>query len=477
MERATRVSLGPDLVFAIILGTGLISGRAWLNDPGSPWHLRLGRDILSAGSVPRADTLTWTRHGTPWVDQSWLFDVLLAKAVDVGGWSLAVTLAVLSVAWLYRTLARWLEADGVSPLSAATTAILAAGVGSVHFLVRPHLVTFALVAWTLHACRVHHARRGRILWTIPPLMAVWANCHGGFLAGPVILATAIVGEAVSGPWDAQRKTRLRDLALVSVATGAATLCTPYGIDLHRHVVGLLVTSGVTGLIDEYQPMPFGKPTARVFEWVLLGLVALPSLSGRRIGRYDLTHGLVWLHFALGSIRNAPLFGLAIAPALGRQFDGALSAGKDEVERTPRSDRPWFAMTVSLAVVTVALLGWKLGRFDPEKWPTEALTVLNNQPTDARLFHEQDWGGMIEAETSPRRRAFVDDRFELFGRQAIVDYLAMLEGGPAWDEQQKVHEFDMVWVRPKRGLARRLDLDPSWRAVHRDDVSVLFVRSR
>jgi hypothetical protein len=233
---------------------------------------------------------------------------------------------------------------------------------------------------------------------------------------------------------------------------------------------------VTGLIDEYQPMPFGKPTARVFEWVLLALVGLPSLTGRKIGRYDLTHGLVWLHFALGSIRNAPLFGLAIAPALSRQFDGALSGGI-EGERSARRDRPWFGVAASLGVIAVALCGWGPGRFDRLKWPLDALAVLNDQPTGARLFHEQDWGGLVEAESSPRRRSFVDDRFELFGRQAIVDYLAMLEGGPTWDEQQKVHDFGMVWVRPKRGLARRLDGDPSWRVVHRDDVSVLFVRSR
>jgi hypothetical protein len=477
MERATKVSLGPDLVFAIILGTGLISGKAWLNDPGSPWHLRLGRDILATDAVPRSDTLTWTHHGTAWVDQSWLFDVVLAKVVDLGGWSSAVALAVLSVAWLYRTLARWLEDDGVSPLSASTTAILAAGVGSVHFLVRPHLVTFAFVAWTLHACRVHHERGGRLIWTIPPLTVVCANCHGGFLAGPVIIATAIMGQAISGPWDAERRRRLRELALLSVAMVAATFCTPYGVDLHRHVVQLLVTSGVTGLIDEYQPMPFGKPTARIFEWVLIALIALPSLTGRKIGRYDLTQGLVWLHFALGSIRNAPLFGLAIAPAVGRQFDGALSPNGRDLQRGPRSDRPWFAATASLAVIAVTLFGWNPGRFDPEKWPTEALPILNRQATDARLFHEQDWGGLIEAETSPRRRAFLDDRFELFGRQGILDYLAMLEGGPTWDEQQKLHDFDLVWVRPKRGLARRLERDPSWRVAFRDDVSVLFVRSR
>lgn len=476
MGRRERISLGPDLVFAILLATTLLAGPAWLNDPGSPWHLRLGRDILASGEVPRADTLTASRGGEPWVDQSWLFDVALASVVDRWGWSMAVGLSALTIAWLYRSAAKWLEADGISPLSAATTAILAAGIGSVHFLVRPHLVTFAMVAWTLHACRVHHERGGRLLWTVPPLMIVWANCHGGFLAGPVILASAIVGEAISGPWDDARRGRVRDFGLALGLTGLATFGTPYGFDLHRHVARLLVTSGVTGLIDEYQPMPFGKPTARVLEWVLLGLVALPSLTGRRIGRYDLTHGLVWLHLALGSIRHAPLFGFAIAPALGGVFDGAMS--RREGERAGgRRDAPRFAIAASLAVVVAIVCGWKPGRFDDAKWPIRALETLDAQPTGARLFHEQDWGGLIEAESRPRRLAFVDDRFELFGRQAILDYLAALEGGPGWDEQQSARGFDLVWVRPKRGLAKRLAADPGWRTVYRDEVSVLFARVR
>lgn len=476
MERRDRVSLGPDLVFAVLATSGLIAATAWLNDPGSPWHLRLGRDILAAGSVPRADTFTWTRSGTAWVDQSWLFDVALAAVVDRAGWSMAVALAVLGVAWTFRSVTRWLESDGVSPLSAATTSILAAGIGSVHFLVRPHLVTFALVAWTLHACRVHHERGGRLIWTLPPLMVVWANCHGGFLAGPVILATAIVGHLVSGPRDAAWKARLRDYAAVLGLMGLATLCTPYGFDLHRHVAGLLVTSGVTSLIDEYQPMPFGKPTARIMEWVLLALVALPSLTGRRMGRYDLAHGLVWLHLALGSIRHAPLFGLAIATPLGQLFDSALSGERGEAASSPKRDRPWFAAAASVAVVVAVALGWNPGRFHPERWPLEALPALKAQPSSARLFHEQDWGGLIEAEARPLR-AFLDDRFELFGKQAIVDYLATLEGGPTWDEQQKLRDFELVWVRPKRGLAKRLAGDPAWVEVHRDGVSVLFRRAR
>ena len=46
------------------------------------------------------------------------------------------------------------------------------------------------------------------------LMVAWANIHGGFLAGPLIVLTAAVGEAISGPWDNARK---RNLARFSAA--------------------------------------------------------------------------------------------------------------------------------------------------------------------------------------------------------------------------------------------------------------------
>jgi hypothetical protein len=477
MDQRERASLGPDLVFGVILATGLMASSGWLNDPGTPWHLRLGRDILATGSVPRADTLTYTVGGSAWVDQSWLFDVVLAWVVEHGGWSLAVALAVLSIAWLYRALTSWLEADGVSPIAAVTTVILAAGVGSVHFLVRPHLVTFGMVAWTFHVCRQHHQQGGRLIWSLPPLMVVWANCHGGFLAGPIIVATAMVGHFLSGPPDPERRARSREFGLVLALSCLATLCTPYGLDLHRHVVRLLLTSGVTELIEEYQPAPFGRPNARVLEWIVLGLVALPSLTGRRIGRYDLVQGLVWLHFSLGSLRQAPLFALAIAPALGHLLDGAKTPARPVPDGSARRDRLRFAWIASLGLIVATCLGWNLGRLDPKRWPVEAMATLRAQPSRSRIFHEQDWGGLIEAEDQPGRKAFIDDRFELFGKQGIVDYLAILEGGPEWDKQRDAQAIDLVWVRPERGLARRLAVDPVWETIHRDPVSVLFVRRR
>src|SRR5262249_36147891 len=120
-------------------------------------------------------------------------------------------------------------------------------------------------------------------------------------------------------------------------------------------------------------------------------------------------------------------------------------------------------------------GANLGGFDLKKWPFKALETLDHQPTASRLFHEQDWGGLIAAECRPTRRSYLDDRFELFGKETILEYVDVLAGGPAWDTVRDRDRIEMVWLRPDRGLAKRLLKDSAWNVLYRDKVSILFKR--
>ena len=475
LDRYSRLIPGPvELVFLIVLfSLSIVSRDTLLDDPGTPWHLRLGREILATGTVPRFDTLTFTREHASWVDQSWGFDVLLALVVDTRGWSTAIGLAALGLAVLYAAVARGLIRDGISPVVAVVTALTVYAISSIHFLIRPHLFTFAFVYLALRACQKQHREGGWAVARVPFYTAVLANLHGGFVALPVIVVTAAVGHAISGAWDAARRWNLAKFGLVALTCLVAGLVNPYGVGLYRHVGHLLFSSGVTSLIAEYQPAPFGKPEVKVLEWVLLALVALPVVSTRRIERYQLAHVLVWLHLALTSIRNAPFFAMAAAPALATLLDGLplalLTSWKSD-------DRPsiWPAgATLSLLLVIVS--GATLGSYNKTKWPVAAFATLNRQPTATRLFHEQDWGGLIAADCQPARRSYLDDRFELFGKEAIVEYLDVLTGGPVWDTVRDRDKIEIVWLRPDRGLAKRLLKEPGWDVLYRDQVSILFRR--
>jgi hypothetical protein len=475
MVQGRRLVPGPsDVTFAMVLLLVLAGGRhALFNDPGTYWHLRLGRDILATASAPRCDSLTFTRSQEPWIDQSWGFDVLLAIVVDHAGWSGAAALTALGLAWLYGSLTRDLIQGGASAVAAVVVALLSAAIGCIHFLIRPHVFTLAFIYLTFRLCRRQYDHGGWAIVWVPLLTAILANLHGGFVALPLIVACAGVGRAVSTDRTDGTSTAVARFALIFAACCLASLVNPYGLDLHRHVVKLLFTSGVTGLIDEYKSAPFGQPEARVLEMAVLALIALPAISNRKIDRYSLIHVLVWLHLALTSIRNAPFFALAVAPVLAGLLDGLATSLRTEwTERPGRSAWPW-ALAVGLLVLIASKI--PLGSPDPAKWPLEAVAVLDAQDDRQRLFHEQDWGGLIASECRNRRLSYIDDRFELFGPKAVLEYVAALGGGPEWDAIRDRERIDVVWIKPDRGLARRLLDDPGWTVAHSATASILFRR--
>ena len=90
-------------------------------------------------------------------------------------------------------VARGLIRDGTSPVVAVVVALLVTAISSIHFLIRPHLFTFAFVYLTFRACQKQHKDGGWAVALVPIYTAMLANLHGGFVALPVIVATAAVG--------------------------------------------------------------------------------------------------------------------------------------------------------------------------------------------------------------------------------------------------------------------------------------------
>jgi hypothetical protein len=463
-----------DLIFAFVLLFVLIGGRhALFNDPGTLWHYRLGRDIVATGAVPRWDTLTYTHAHEPWVDQSWAFDVALALVVDHAGWSSAAALTALLLAVVYRALGRGLIRDRISPIVAVYVTMAMAAIGCIHFLIRPHIVTLAFVYLTFRICQKQHECGGWTVAWVPVLTAILANVHGGFLALPGIVLTAALAHASSGTWDEDRRRNVFKFVVAFLACVLGALLNPYGWELYHHVYRLLVGSGVTALIQEYEPAPFGKPEVRVLEIVLLALLALPAFVSRRVNRYHLVHLLVWLHLGLTHIRNVPLFAFAAAPALAALVEGLPLTFRSAWTR-PRPRSLWIPALLA-GLLALLVLRVKLGGFAPNKWPLSAIATLNRQPTAAHLFNELDWGGLVAAGLDPPRLSYVDDRFELLGKEGIIEYVEALAGGPTWDVVRDRERIGLVWVKPDSGLARRVAKDSDWSELFRDSTSVLFAR--
>ncbi len=126
--------------------------------------------------------------GHEWLNFEWLFELVLFRVFAAAGPPglivLKVAVGLLLLGIVYRLLCR----QGLPALRAGIVVVAV-----IHFLVpsfltvRPHLVTYGFFLIVLLLLRAMDRGDARWLYAAPPLFALWANLHPGFLAGLGVL--------------------------------------------------------------------------------------------------------------------------------------------------------------------------------------------------------------------------------------------------------------------------------------------------
>ena len=304
-----------DTVFILfLLSVTLVRGHQAINTDGDLGrHIRVGETILAEGGLFYTDRFSHTMAGQPFVPYEWLSEVLFAAAHRLGGLAGALVLTGIVVAAAYALVVLFLQRSGVDPLLAFATAIAAGVLGAVHWLARPHVFTLLGAVATLWLLE-RGGRRAPVVAV--GIFALWANLHGGFLYGLVLIGLYLAGDALEIRWGHGRAHwvgRLRQHGLLLAGALAGTLINPSGPVLLAHVVGYLGKGYLVDGTAEYQSPDFHALYGRIFMVVVLGVIAALALGGRRPAFPRLVAVLVSLAFALMSIRNIPLFGLVALP--------------------------------------------------------------------------------------------------------------------------------------------------------------------
>jgi hypothetical protein len=490
------------MLFLVIVLLSLRLGQtALLNDPGTPWHVQVGLDVLRSGP-PHTDAYSHTRGGESWLSQSWLFDIGLAGLYRMWSWNGVVAAAAIALGWVNRSLFRLMLDVPTNVAWAAGLTLLAAACGAGHWLARPHVLSLWFFVLTYGWCIAYHRTGSRAAWAIPILMVVWCNVHGAFLAGLILVGCSVVGQIVSVPRDGPWRKRVAGFFLLFVISALATLVNPYGSKLHGHLIDLLFSSGVRDLIDEWRAPDFQAADARPLEMILLLGIGLLAFGRRRIESFSVIHWIVWMHYALLAVRQVAFFAVIAAPVLGELTDELWPALRDRfgigwashwIEELGRRAREWaesertarwpvWSVALSGALIAVTATGLKVPAFgigmaglSSTRWPIQAVEALNFEPSYGPVFNDLNWGGYLILKADPPRAVFADDRFELYGRRFIQDYLEALQYGPAWKALLSQYDFEFVLIRPDVPLARVLAESADWESLHRDATAVLFRR--
>jgi hypothetical protein len=477
----------PSDLVALVYGIALFSlsvfvlNENFLQDPDTYWHIETGRWIWLEYKFPRNDIFSHTIFGQPWTNMEWLSQIILFFSYELMGWhGVIVTTALvlaLTFALMYFLLARKLRATVA--LGATTVSFMFA---SVHFLARPHLLSYPIiVVWIYSLATACDENRRPSLWLLP-LMTLWANLHGAFTLG-LVFAAGFGFEATVRARAAVRWRVVTEWLVFWLFALAAGCITPYGYQGMLETYNVLNLGPVLQHIGEWRSLDAGNDS--VHEAILLMLLALALIFGVKIRfpRALLVVGI--LHFGLKHVRGLPMVALSWPFLLAGPLQSQFAFLRPTADPWPlfgarkRGSLPAIIGVAGAAVIIVAL-GAAFPRLRPVITyshyvsPKAAVDYVLQQNVSGPVLNDSDFGGYLIFRGI---KTFIDGRMLPFGRKFTADYFEAqnIQNLAKLDEMADTYKVSWTLLRLDTTMAYYFDHSPRWRRLYSDDIAVIHVR--
>ena len=471
---------------------GLTVGAAFIGPASSPiglpdiyWTLLTGAWMVTHGGLLESDPFTGAPHvAGPVLNVQWLADLIFHGFDALGGLPMVVTGTALVVAATYALLlAAAITASGHLRLSCVAV-WLAYVLGASNLSPRPQTLAYPLFAlFLLAVMRAEWRKDRRLLWLLPPATALWANLHGSFFTGFVLLGCALAARVIT----TRGLMSARPYMITLVACVLASLINPYGVGSLVYVASIGSNPVIRDFVTEWAPTTVSWREGIMFFSSLVVLAGLVYRSRLRLTVFEILLLLVFGYLAWSSVRAIVWWGLVIAPTLARLL-GSLIPNR---LTTPR-DKPLLNAAILAGIAGLALLSlpWfkssisilppdKRGIFSPDT-PVAVGEYLkaHTPPPGGVLLNNQAWGGYLEWATWPQHEVFLDGRIELHPPRVWFDYLDIVFPSARW--RSLLDQYGIGYMVLSRAdepdLVADLRSDSGWRVDYEDDQAVVFSRA-
>jgi hypothetical protein len=334
-----------------------------------------------------------------------------------------------------------------------------------------------------------------LLWIgIPLLFLCWANGHGSFMIGLIVLGCHAVGRILEVAWKErsplaiiQDKWVIRWVVMTELAF-AATLLNPYGIDLLIESAMFSQNENLKDILEWY-PLKLIDAEGIQLALVVLLWIGLYRASRQRVALTDL---ILLLVFATGmsmSIRIiawfAGIYSLCMMPHIteaGTRFLREVSHrwGRWYLPLLHRRKLGYSLVCLLVVWVSIAIspFGGKLlgartrfyGSVYSELTPIGITEFLRESPPTGLVYAPQWWSDWIVLEGPPGVRTAVSTNVHLAPKRVWNGYMQVSKGRDFWDDilERWAVETLIVDKDEQKKLAELVRGSGAWEIVYEDD---------
>jgi hypothetical protein len=494
-------------------------------DSDTWWHVRSGQYIVENLTIPTTDPFSHTQAGRLWIDHGWLAQIFWYSLYALGGWA-AVALALAALVTLAFWFV-WRQINEANVFVAGLAMILGAIVSSVVWAARPQMVSFlltAIVAYLLDRFKRHN---GGLLPWLPVVILLWANIHGGFAIGFMLMFAYLAGEAVNNitkhtedpvvSW-----SRLKHLLLSMVISLAVVVINPHTWRMWLYPFQTVGISALRDFIQEWQSPNFHLIWVQPFILMLLLVIAALARTRHSADWTDLALIAMWTAWALFASRNIAIFGLVITPVLARYADLAwieqwqvwgfsqppfsrqrsvassqqsvvsnqqsvvssqqsvVSSQNSKLKtRNPKLILNWLllGLIIIAALIKIALPltpGANL-KAEQDSMPYTAVEFIQQNRPAGPMFNSYNWGGYLIFKLWPAYPVYIDGRTDLYDDAFIRRYLSVMVADEGWEQILADDGINLVFVEKDSVLDKFLWQNSDWTEIYRDEKAAIFTR--
>jgi hypothetical protein len=430
------------------------------------------------------NTFSFTEPDHAWINHEWLAQWIYNMAFRAGGNPGLIVLKVILGLCLLAVVVWSMIRSG--PFGAASGLYLLAALSTIGygFSTRPHLFTYLLLAVFMVALK-HNWPAWIKLTVLPCLGFIWANLHGAFFLGILIMAVYTISETIKWRLNIKRGHTCRaPWAPVSIMIllVLVSFITPYGTDLWSFIMHSATVS--RPYLSEWAHF---NPVAHFWDhidFMALVLLTVIGLAFSKKPRDPLWMALLLLSFAAALVmrRIIPIFAITALLIVPGHMESAAGQTLDSIARRIKPVLAGFILTCMIAACVFGIL--RLNKADPmqieipqKQFPAQIIRFLENSKVEGNILCFFDWAEYCIWRLYPNCRVFLDGRFtDAYDVSTINAYLAFIYLGPDWDKVLDKYKADIVMIHRQNPVYPAMLTVQGWQLTMETESAALFMRT-
>ena len=475
-----RIFSFPGFLSALLLVLAVLTLRNRFDDPDMWWHLRTGQIIWTTHAIPLTDVFSYTSDQHLRIPHEWLSQVLIYGAYQLGGYSgLMLWLCFLTAALLLAGYALCTLYSGNAKVGFLGAMIIWLFATS-GLSIRPQMIGYLLLILELLLLHLGRTRNARWFFWLPPLFALWVNCHGTFflglvIGGAILLCSFVnfrIGPLVPSAWNSRTRQML---ALALILSMAALWLNPVGVKQVFYPLNLIMHQPINlSQVEEWQPLQLTDGRGLGFLAVLGSLFLVMIVRRSELFWDELLLLVLGIGLAANHRRMVFVFGILAAPILSRLLSPLWDGYHAEADRAAPNA---VLIAASLLIAFWSFPGLKnlTGQVDRGS-PVKAVEFIRTHRLRGRMLNDYGYGGYLTW-AAPQQPVFV------YGGGDIVDWNGVVDEFGKWatlqsDPNTLLDKYRVAFclLAQQSPMVRVLPLLGRWKVIYTDDRSVIFMRA-